>query len=216
MYKIDLHTHSSASPDGGISAQHYAEILSNKLLDYIAITDHNSISYALQLKKNLADKIIVGEEIDTKEGELIGLFLNKLVKPQQSAKQTALAIKKQGGLVYVPHPFETTRHGLSKKSLLQIIDLIDIIEVHNGRALFNNKGPQAATVARLYNKPGAASSDAHGLKGLLSVYSEINQKPTSKNLPKLIATARLFTRRPPLSSLLYPKINRLKKRIYRG
>src|SRR5580658_33632 len=104
MLKIDLHTHSVASPDGGIMADKYRECLELGKLDYIAITDHNSIDFALNLRTEFERKIIVGEEILTSEGEIIGLFLSELVPPNLSPIETIELIKRQGGLVYVPHP----------------------------------------------------------------------------------------------------------------
>jgi predicted metal-dependent phosphoesterase TrpH len=180
-------------------------------LDYIAITDHNKIEFATELKKELGAHIIIGEEINTTEGELIGLFLSKRVPRDLSAKQTVAAIKAQGGLVYIPHPFETVRRGVTKETLQSIIDDVDIIEVYNGRAVFQNMGPQALTAARLAKKAGAASSDAHGAKGLGTAYSLISEEPTAKSLVRLLNKGQLETRRPPLHTLLYPKLNRIKK-----
>lgn len=211
MYKIDLHTHSIASRDGGITAEQYKFTLTNKTLDYIAVTDHNRINFAKQLQETLGDHIIVGEEINTIEGEIIGLFLSEVIPRDLPAREAAMRIKAQGGLVYVPHPFETVRRGIQPATLEELIDMVDIIEVYNGRAVFQNKGPQATTAARLANKPGAASSDAHGLKGLACAYSEIKQRPNAKNLPELLQTAHLTMRRPPLQTLLYPKVNRIRK-----
>ena len=211
MYKIDLHTHSIKSRDGSITAEQYTEALENGLLDYIAITDHNHIDFATKLQKSLGDKIIIGEEINSLEGEIIGLFLTESVPRDLSAKDTIKAIKKQKGLVYIPHPFETVRQGISKTSLESIIDEVDIIEIYNGRAFFQNKGPQAVTTARIYNKPGAASSDAHGIKGLGTAYANVAKKPTPENLPEQLHTAKLSMQRPPMKTLLYPKINRIKK-----
>lgn len=211
MYKIDLHTHSVKSRDGSITEEQYAEIIENGVLDYIAITDHNHISFATNLQKSLGSKIIVGEEINALEGEIIGLFLTEKIPRDLSAKDTITAIKKQNGLVYIPHPFETVRHGISKKTLEAIIDDVDIMEVYNGRAVFQNKGPDAATAARIAEKPGTASSDAHGLKGLGTAYANIEKKPTAENLAGQLHTAKLAMKRPPLKTLLYPKINRIKK-----
>lgn len=211
MYKVDLHTHSHASRDGGITIEQYAQILSDGVLDYIAITDHNKIDFAAELHQRLGDHIIVGEEINALEGEIIGLYLTKPVPRGLPALEVTERIKKQGGLVYIPHPFETVRHGISKTTLEQIMDSVDIIEIYNGRAVFQNKGPEATTVARLHNKPGAASSDAHGIKGLASAYSQISDKPTARNLPHLLQTAHLSMQHPPLKTLLYPKLNRIKK-----
>ena len=215
MLKLDLHTHSSDSPDGAITMDQYARVIEDGTLDYVAVTDHDSITHALELRKLLGDHIIVGQEITSSEGEIIGLFLTSPVPPRLSALETAQAIKHQGGLVYVPHPFETVRKGITTTTLDHIMELVDIIEVYNGRAVLQNKGPQAATVARLQSKAGTASSDAHGVKGLGTAYSAIKEAPTAKNLLSQLETAHLIMRRPPLQTLLYPKANRLKKRLRR-
>lgn len=139
MYKVDFHTHSTASPDGSIKAAQYKQLLDSGRLDAIAVTDHNRIDFALALQQELGSKIIVGEEIMTTEGEIIGLFLKELVPAKLSPLETVQAIKKQGGLVYIPHPFETVRKGLQAKSLAAITDYIDIMEVYNGRAMLQNR-----------------------------------------------------------------------------
>lgn len=213
MLKIDLHTHSSASPDGGITPEDYAEALEKGHLDYIAVTDHNTIDTALYLKKLHGNTIIVGEEISCREGELIGLFLKEVIKPGQSALATAEEIARQDGVVYVPHPLETVRSGLPVETLESIAKLVDIVEVHNGRAVFQNRGPQAHTWARLHRKPVAASSDAHGYKGLGTTYSVISGVPNARNLASLLQKAHYIVNRPPLHTLLYPKYHRLRKKL---
>lgn len=214
MIKIDLHTHSIASPDGGIKPEQYTQALEHSL-DCLAVTDHDNISMAQKLHSSLGNRIIVGQEITTSEGDIIGLFLTSRVEPHQSPLAAAQAIRSQGGLVYVPHPFEIMRAGLSEEALIPIVDLIDIVEIHNGRALFQNHGPKAATWARLNRKASAASSDAHGYKGLGSTYTSIAEIPTAKNLVKLLHKARFTTSRPPLKTLFYPKLQRLSKHLYK-
>lgn len=213
MYKVDLHTHSEASPDGGISAEQYAKALENEKLDYIAITDHDRIDFALGLNKALGDKIIVGQEITTTQGELIGLYLQSKVPPGKSAKQTAQLIKDQGGLVYVPHPFETVRSGIQRDALDSIADAVDIIEIHNGRAVSQKHALQAATWAKIHNKAGASSSDAHGYKGLGYSYSILTELPSRGALTSTIKMTALAHRRAPFYTLLYPKLHRLGKKI---
>lgn len=213
MYKVDLHTHSQASTDGGITPEQYAKALETEKLDYIAITDHDRIDFALGLQKALGEKIIVGEEITTSEGELIGLYLKSSIPSHMTALQTAHAIRDQGGLVYVPHPFETVRHGLQQKALDSIADLVDIVEVHNGRAVFQNCSVQAATWAKIHGKTGASSSDAHGYKGLGFSYSILQEKPSRGSLVSAITMSSLAHRSAPLYSLLYPKLNRLAKKV---
>ncbi|HLC91542.1 MAG TPA: PHP-associated domain-containing protein [Candidatus Saccharimonadales bacterium] len=213
MIKVDLHTHSIASRDGGIKPAQYKAVLESGQLDCIAVTDHNRIDMALELHKSLGSKIIVGEEINTTDGELIGLFLSHKVEPGQHPRQTAEAIKAQGGLVYAPHPFETVRSGLSLKKLTGIGDLVDIVETLNGRAVFQNRGTQAAGWAKSRFKPMAASSDAHGYKGLGTTYTKLSEIPTANNLLSLLYKAQLVSKRPPLHTLLHPKFNRIRKRV---
>lgn len=216
MLKADFHTHSVASPDGGITAEAYRQILDSGKLDYIAITDHNRVDFALQMHQELGDKLIVGEEVMTSQGELIGLFLTKLVEPGQTARATAEAIRAQGGVVYLPHPFETLRHGVQADVLDAMPELVDVVEVHNGRALLQNRSSQALTWATLHKKPGAASSDAHGLLGVGHTYTVVGQALTQDTVGSVLTQAQLITARPPLWSLTYPKLNRLKNALRRA
>lgn len=212
MFKVDLHTHSEASKDGGITAHQYAKILQDETVDYIAVTDHNRVDFAIGLRAALGDRIIVGEEIATVEGELIGLFLEEVVQPMMSVEETIQAIRDQHGLVYVPHPFEKVRHGLSISTLLRVIDNIDIIEVYNSRAIFRYQHAQRAMqIAKQYHKGMAASSDAHGLRGVGISYSIMLEGPNVGNLEQLLMDCSLHRQRPPLRTLLYPAYYRTKK-----
>lgn len=215
MFKIDLHTHSSASPDGGITPEQYDHALSNGILDAVAVTDHNRVDLALHLHARLGDKIIVGEEIMTTHGEIIGLFLKERVPAGLSPHDTVKHIKDQNGIVYIPHPFETVRKGIHPAALEEIADFVDIIEVCNGRAFLQNRSAQAVVWARLNHKDSAASSDAHGLKGLGKTYSDLPDLPTRDNLLSQLDRAVLRTGHPSLQALLYPKYHRLRKRLRR-
>lgn len=211
-YKVDLHTHSTGSPDGGLTKRHYQFFLDNNLLDYIAITDHNRIDIAQQYQAELGGRIIVGEEVMTTEGELIGLHLSELLEPGQTALATAQAIKAQGGLVYVPHPFETVRSGISEKTLEQIARHVDIIEGYNGRAIFQNRGALARKWAAKLQVPIAASSDAHGRTGWGYTYSLLDAAPTRASLISLLKSAA-YSRRSVGIGVVYPKLNRLVRKF---
>lgn len=215
MYKVDLHTHSQASPDGGITADQYAHALSTGQLDMIAITDHNSISYAQQVQTQLGSNIIVGEEIMTAEGEIVGLYLTELIPAGLSAQETCRRIKAQGGIIYIPHPFETVRSGMHPQALDQIHKLVDIVEVCNGRAFLQNRGKQAVVWAKLNRVAGAASSDAHGIAGLGKTYTRCHELPTKSTLVEQIRLATPMTDRPSLRALLYPKYHRTRKKLRR-
>jgi predicted metal-dependent phosphoesterase TrpH len=217
MFNVDLHTHSTASPDGGMSQAHYERALSSGLLDCIAVTDHNRIDMAVQLQRALGEsRIIVGEEIMTTAGEIIGLYLEKPVLAGLTPLATVQAIKAQGGFVYIPHPFETVRRGLGRQALEEIADYIDIVEVHNGRAWLQNRGPRAAAWAKLHGKLRAASSDAHGNRGLGSGITQLEELPTRETFLELTGKAHLLTKRPAIRTLLYPKLHRLKRKLKVG
>jgi predicted metal-dependent phosphoesterase TrpH len=210
MVKVDLHTHSYASPDGSLKATDYERMLSTGKLDCIAVTDHNHIAAAQELQQRFGERIIVGEEISTLEGELIGLYLGELVPAGMSALDTAVAIHNQGGLVYVPHPFETVRSGLGQDDLSAIAGHVDIIETCNGRTM-QNRGEAALGWAEQHAVPGAASSDAHGPRGWGNTYSELDELPSRAALLTLLRSARHHTGSAGLIGRLYPKLNRLRK-----
>jgi len=213
MIKLDFHTHSSASPDGGIRAEQYRELLEQGVVDIIAVTDHNSTKVARELHSSLGDRIIIGEEIMSSQGELIGLYLHTTIKPGMTAKKTAEAIHAQGGIVYIPHPFETVRHALPEDVLNEIANLIDIVEVVNGRALLQNKGPRALTWATLHHKRTAASSDAHTHKGVGASYTVVKNLPVKESLLVELESAELKAQMPPYYTLLAPKYNRIRNKL---
>lgn len=213
MFRIDLHTHSVASPDGGLRLADYRRVLQAGTLDYIAITDHDQIAAAQHIKQQLGelgDRIIIGEEISTPAGDIIGLYLSDVVQAGLSPREAAERIKQQGGLVYVPHPFETVRSGMATEALDSIADLVDIVEVYNGRAVFQDRGRDAGQWAALHHTSCAASSDAHGAIGWGKTYSVIAAAPTVGTLPVLLVDATRVTQRVGLG-IVYPKLNRIAK-----
>src|SRR6202022_4403258 len=119
-----------------------------------------------------AKAAIVGEEIVTTEGELIGLFLKERVPARLSPEETVAAIKEQGGLVYLEHPYDTTRRNLRKEAIERIADRIDIVEVFNGRSQpeINRRAQELRSTLGV---AAGAGSDAHTLREIGSVYIEM-------------------------------------------
>ena len=217
-YKLDLHTHSTGSPDGGLRLLDYRAVLERGILDYIAITDHNSIETALEIRSSLGehgDRIIIGEEIMTTRGEIIGLYLSQTIPAGLEPSAVVAAIRAQGGIVYIPHPFETVRSGLTAAALDAIAGAVDIMEVYNGRAIFQNRSTLAVAWASAHGSAPAASSDAHGRVGWGLTYSLISDHPTRQNLIGLLHSSSLVTRTVG-AGIMYPKLNRLKKRVGHG
>lgn len=166
---VDLHTHSSASFD---SLAHPLALLrrAQKVgLTHLAITDHERIDGALRARDTWRGpvRLIVGEEIRTREGDLLGLFLERPIAPDATAAETAQAIHEQGGLVGLPHPFDRFRFSGGRAAgaaandrLVDLAGAVDFVEVHNARA-YGRANALAATFAHQHGLPGVASSDAH-------------------------------------------------------
>jgi len=158
---IDLHVHSKYSSDGILDPKTIAKIATKKRLDRIAITDHNTIKGAMKAKeydtKNF--KVVIGSEIMTNMGEVIGLFLTEEVCPG-NLTEVIYEIKAQNGIVIVPHPFDKMRHSaLHPKD--KCSRLIDGIEGFNSRCIFQKYNDKAVEYANRHNLPVVAGSDAH-------------------------------------------------------
>ncbi len=140
-------------------------------LGAIAITDHNEISGAVEARAK-ADglTVIVGEEVKTAEqGEVIGLFIEEKIPRGMTLHETIAEIKRQGGLVYVPHPFDRMHSVPDYEHLLSVIDDVDAIEVFNPRIAITEFNEEAVRFAAKYRIPAGAGSDAHVPQGLGSV-----------------------------------------------
>lgn len=216
MTRLDLHTHSVASPDGGLRERDYARMLQHGGLHAVAVTDHDRIDFAQALQAELGDRIIVGEEIKAREGELIGLYLHERIPPGMSAADTIAAIQAQDGLVYLPHPFETVRSGLPAEVVDELADTIDIIEIANGRAVFQNRSVMAKQYQRRYGWAGSAASDAHTRTGWGRTYTSVAAEPTRASLVELLQAATYTVKLAGPRGLAAPKLNRLRKRLRRA
>lgn len=215
MPRLDLHTHSVASPDGGLSEQHYRQMLASGGLDYIAVTDHNDVAFAIKLQQTLGERIIVGEEITTRQGDLIGLYLRERVPPGLTAREAARRIHSQGGLVYIPHPFDVTRSGIGNTALETLGASVDILEVYNGRAVFRTANRRAARWNGTRGLPAAASSDSHGRRGWGRTYTIIEAAPSRDTLCDALRHGSSVTKKAGVVGVLYPKTNRLRKKLKR-
>lgn len=162
MLKADLHVHTEYSGDCLTSIDRIISACRRRGIDCIAVTDHNEIRGALLLQEEAPFKVIVGEEIRTGRGEIIGYFLTKPVKPGLSPARTVEEIRKQGGLVCVPHPFDRLRSSrLDSAALAEIADEVDLIEVFNSRNVYNNDNIKAEEYARTRGIPVTVGTDAH-------------------------------------------------------
>jgi glycosyltransferase involved in cell wall biosynthesis len=170
----DLHMHTDHSPDCATPVEVLLQTAKDEGLGAIAITDHNEISGALEAQE-VAEriggiKVIVAEEVKTAhEGEVIGLFLRERIERGMSMAETIAEIRRQGGLVYVPHPFDRLHSVPDYEHLLEVVDEIDILEVFNPRVAFSAFNEEAVRFARKYSIVPGAGSDSHVAQGLGSV-----------------------------------------------
>jgi predicted metal-dependent phosphoesterase TrpH/glycosyltransferase involved in cell wall biosynthesis len=170
----DLHMHTDHSPDCATPVELLLETAKSRGLGAIAITDHNEISGALEAQEAAARiggiKVIVAEEVKTAhEGEVIGLFIRERIERGMSMAETIAQIRRQGGLVYVPHPFDRLHSVPDYEHLLEVVEEIDILEVFNPRVAFSSFNEEAVRFARKYSIVPGAGSDSHVAQGLGSV-----------------------------------------------
>jgi glycosyltransferase involved in cell wall biosynthesis len=168
---VDLHMHTDHSPDCATPVDTLLETAKRVGLGAIAVTDHNEISGAIEARER-ADgiKVIVAEEVKTADqGEVIGLFIEEKIPRGLTLQETIAQIRRQGGLVYVPHPFDRMHSVPDYEHLLDVVEDIDAIEVFNPRVAFAAFNEEAARFAAKYRIPAGAGSDSHVVQGLGSV-----------------------------------------------
>jgi predicted metal-dependent phosphoesterase TrpH len=162
LVRIDLHVHTAYSYDGFTTIEQLIAVCLRRGLNGLAITDHDTLEAALLCKKSLPFQVIVGEEVTTASGHLIGLFLKRWIPPGLSVAETIDRIRDQGGLVYLPHPFDRVRSGyMSPGELQELANRFDMVEVFNSRNLFDDANHRAAAFAASHSLLRTVGSDAH-------------------------------------------------------
>jgi predicted metal-dependent phosphoesterase TrpH len=179
LIEVDLHMHTDHSTDCATPVDVLLGTARDRGLGAIAITDHNEVSGAIEARKiaeEMGDiKVIVAEEVKTAEqGEVIGLFLEEKIPKGMTMAETIAAIREQGGLVYVPHPFDRFHSVPDYEHLIDIVEEIDILEVFNPRVAVTSFNEEAERFASKYRIVSGAGSDSHVAQGLGSVRVRIH------------------------------------------
>jgi hypothetical protein len=204
LIDVDLHMHTDHSPDCATPVEVLLATAREQGLGAIAVTDHNEISGALEARAQ-ADgagvKVIVAEEVKTAgQGEVIGLFIREKIPRGLSLEQTVAEIKRQGGLVYVPHPFDRMHAVPDYEHLLKIVEDVDAIEIFNPRVAIGAFNEEAVRFAAKYRIPAGAGSDSHVAQGLGSVRIRMRDFDGPQEFMQSLREADILTRP---SSLLY-------------
>jgi predicted metal-dependent phosphoesterase TrpH len=180
--KVDFHTHTYHSPDSITSISEYIYAARKAEMGRVVVTDHNTLRGAFEAKSAAPDLVIIGEEIQTLEGEFLAAFVTKEVprglEPMEALKQ----LKDQNAFISVSHPFDPRRSGWSLATLLKLAPLVDALEVLNARVFHPEYNEDARTFAFEHGLAGTAGSDAHHPSEIGRVYSELQDFHDSDSL----------------------------------
>ena len=213
---IDLHCHTRASFDCLSKPADVVRLAAERGLTHLAITDHDRIDGALEAKAAAPAglTVIVGEEVKTSDGDLICLFLQEAIPPGLTPVETVAAARAQGGLVGIPHPFDTFRGSLSRGGrLAEIAPLVDWIEGHNAR-LVGRGNEQAVEFAAEHARPVVAVSDAHSLIEIGVAYSALDGDPsTPEGLLAALASGELVPGRATYFARLLTPVSKVVQRV---
>lgn len=173
--RVDMHMHTMWSGDATTTPDELANAVAETGIDVLCITDHSTINGGRELSGRLGCRIVVGEEVRTHAGEIIGLFLTERLPFGMAAERAAAMIREQGGLVYVPHPFDPMRHCLREDVMagLAADGLIDAVEVLNAKVSLGHLNRRAAEFAAEHRLAGGAGSDAHEPSAIGAAYVEM-------------------------------------------
>lgn len=173
LLRVDMHLHTHHSFDCLSTGEGILRAARERGIDRLVITDHNEIAGALELRERDPERVIVGEEVKTREGfDVIGIFVGELIPKGTPARETCERIRGQGGVVYVPHPFDAARAGAGR-FLADLEDLVDVVEVHNARCWWSGFNERARRWAEEHGKIPGAGSDAHTLREIGAGHVEV-------------------------------------------
>ena len=214
---VDLHCHTRASFDCLSAPKAVVRAAAERGLTHLAITDHDRIDGALEARQ-LAPAgltVIVGEEVKTRDGDLICLFLERAIPPGLSAEETISAAREQGALVGIPHPFDRLRGSLLRDARMDSLGAsVDWVESHNAR-LMGRGNERAAAYARERGLPGVAVSDAHSILEIGVAYTALDGDPsTPSGLVAALAAVQLVPGRASLVIRAWTPVAKLVQRAH--
>jgi predicted metal-dependent phosphoesterase TrpH len=162
LITAELHCHTYRSKDSLMLPDRLLKTCRRRGIDRIAITDHNTIEGALEAQQLDAERVIVGEEIMTDRGELLGYYVSEMIPAGLSPKETIERLRDQGAVISVSHPFDSVRKGSwAEDDLRQILPSVDAIETFNARSWTRGANDRAQALADEVGITGTAGSDAH-------------------------------------------------------
>jgi predicted metal-dependent phosphoesterase TrpH len=214
MWNVELHCHTFRSKDSLASPQALIEVCRRRGIDRLAVTDHNTIRGAREAAELAPELIIIGEEILTTEGELLGYFMTEEVPPRLSPQETIDRLRSQGAVISVSHPYDYARQGAWREEVLRpLLHQLDALEAFNARTYSTGPNERAAALARAAGLPGLAGSDAHAPFEVGRGLTLLEPFVDAATFRGALATARLVTRRSPPWVHLVSRYAVLRKRL---
>lgn len=211
--KIGLHIHSWLSDDASWIKEEFIDLYESAGFNALAICDHDEIAAARELQKSADFKIIIGEEINTQDGEIIGLFLKDKIAAGLSLEETIAQIHQQKALVYLPHPFDRLRRQIiDPVKLKKSARHIDFVEVMNARNLFKGDDKKALEFARKYQITPIIGADAHTRFEVNSAYMEIDDFNSPSEFLTAVKNGRMVKKYSPIWVHLLTKFQKTKQR----
>ena len=196
MLKADLHIHTKYSMDCRTPLDKIISRCEELGINCIVIADHGTAEGGLEMQKIAPFKVIVAEEILTTEGEIMGMFLKETIPSGITPQEAVKRIREQGGLVNIPHPFETIRgSALRDKVIDEIVKDIDLMEIMNSRSPFPISNNRARRYAAKHGIPGSAGSDAHSVNEIGHSYMEIPDFNNKEEFLKAVAQGKIHGKR---------------------
>ncbi len=215
--RVDLHVHTWYSKDSLMSPEEIVSRCLAKGLGGVAITDHNTIVGALAMRDIAPFPVIVGQEISTTHGEVIGLFMEREVPKQLSPGRAIELIKEQGGLAGVPHPFDRLRREtLDRQSLEEIAGRLDFVEGFNSRVTLSRDNRRAQAFARSKGLPCTSGSDAHSLYELGRGYMEVPPFHGKSEFLESLSSGQIAGSSSPFLVHFFSIFARMRRRSVRG
>lgn len=215
LVRIDLHVHTRHSHDSAAPVSSVLQRCRDSGLGMVAITDHDNIRGGLEARELGGLPVIVGEEIKTSKGDIIGLFLEEPVPPKLPPLETVKRVKAQGGLVGIPHPFDRVRPtAMGRRALLEILPWVDFLEGYNAHTVLPIDNRKGVEFAADYSLPVVSCSDSHSALELGRTYTEVPAAEldgTPEGLMRAIRAGICVGRRPPVWLLATPAFAKLRK-----
>jgi predicted metal-dependent phosphoesterase TrpH len=192
----DFHIHTRFSPDSRLSEDRLITLAVERGLTHVAVTDHNTIEGSVAVRARAAElgmadrlTVILGEEVSSADGEIVAVFIQETIPRDMTAEATADAIREQGGLVSVPHPYDPFRKSHIRAEPLERLAAtgrIDMIEVFNSRVTFGRHNDEAAEFAARHGLPGIACSDSHTAMEVAMSFNALPSFTTAEELKAVL------------------------------